>query len=74
MTTGSTDAATAPAGGSADTTPTPTAASVTLTATPISEEGPGDPVKGGVFNYGTLGNVDYGNLDMTTTTGTSNEA
>ncbi len=26
--------------------------------------------RGGTLNYGTLGNVDYGSLDMTTTTGT----
>src|SRR5947207_1205058 len=27
-------------------------------------------VRGGMLRYGTLGNLDYGSLDMTTTTGT----
>jgi peptide/nickel transport system substrate-binding protein len=68
-------AATPAAPGAATPTPgaaaaTPTAASITLTATPIPDVGTGDVREGGTLTYGTLGNVDYGSLDMTTTTGT----
>jgi peptide/nickel transport system substrate-binding protein len=34
------------------------------------DDTPADDRYGGTLNYGTLGNVDFGSLDMTTTTGT----
>jgi peptide/nickel transport system substrate-binding protein len=66
--TGGADAATATPAAPAE--PTPTAPSVMLTATPVLTDDVGDPVQGGTLNYGTLGTIDYGSLDMTTTTGT----
>lgn len=56
--TATTTSATPPAGG---TTPVATAQPTEVTQI----------VKGGTLNYGTLGDVDYGSLDMTTTTGTN---
>jgi peptide/nickel transport system substrate-binding protein len=57
-------------GGSGTGGGSPTSAPITLTATPIPAGSGGEPVKGGTFTYGTLGNIDYGSLDMTGTTGT----
>jgi peptide/nickel transport system substrate-binding protein len=73
-TTGSAPEATATTGAATATTasggPTATKPLVQLTATPITTASTGEATQGGTVTYGTLGNVDYGSLDMTTTTGT----
>lgn len=50
--------------------PTPGAPGTTPAAAATPTE-TGGVVRGGTLNYGTLGDVDYGSLDMTTTTGTN---
>ncbi len=76
-TSGGTDSPTATAAtgtGSGEPSPTSgssTSAPLTLTATPLPvTTDDSEPQQGGTMMYGTLGTIDYGSLDMTTTTGT----
>lgn len=48
----------------------PTTAADEQEATPTAEPADGEAQAGGTLNYGTRGDVDFGSLDMTTTTGT----
>ena len=70
-TSASSSGGTTPAATSAASTQAPASTSAaTSAASTATSSGSADVVKGGTLTYGTLGDLGYGSLDMTTTTGT----